>query len=219
MTIGHHKPAVTTLALAISVALGIVATPAQAYESPVHVFSVDDVLGDFDGTTYGNTGATEDRSIICGEPSSDVQKCPDDAAQPIVDKKTGQELYPIDSEYGFYVVDFVGALEKVRDGDYGEGWIGNLIDGSGVAISNAITDRYKVKAAAGHLVPGSGWQLGEMLDRALHHNGARAELPRGDPVFLFRRGSRGFGHLVPGHPADARRSTEPVCRLRRAGPG
>ena len=150
------KPAVTTLALAISAAVGLTATTtAQAYESPVHVFSVNDVLGDFEGSTYGNTGATEDKSIICGLPDSALTTCPADAAQPFLDK-SGVELFPIDSEYGFYVVDFVGAQEKVQDGDYGEGWVGNLPDGSGIAVSNAVTDRYKVKAPLGTWCQGLG---------------------------------------------------------------
>jgi hypothetical protein len=156
MKVTYQKPAVTTLALAISMALGLTATTtAQAYESPVHVFSVNDVLGDFDGSTYGDTGAAQDKSIICGLPDSAQTTCPDDAAQPFTDK-SGVELFPIDSEYGFYVVDFVGAQEKVKDGDYGEGWVGNLPDGSGIAVSNAITDRYKVKAPQGTWCQGLG---------------------------------------------------------------
>ena len=156
MTISYRKPVVSTLALAISTALGLTATTAaQAYESPVHIFSVNDVLGDFDGSTYGNTGATEDKSIICGLPDS-TTTCPEDAAQPFVDSKLGVELFPIDSEFGFYVVDFVGAQEKVQDGDYAEGWVGNLPDGSGVAVSNAITDRYKVQPPLGTWCQGLG---------------------------------------------------------------
>ena len=37
-----------------------------AYESPVHVFSVDDVMGGFDGSTFGTTGTIQDPAIICG---------------------------------------------------------------------------------------------------------------------------------------------------------
>ncbi len=146
-----RKPAVTTLAVAISVALGLSAATAQAYQSPLHVFSVDDVLGGFDGRTYGTSGAYEDKSIICGIDSA----CPSTAAQPFVDK-SGVELFPIDSEFGFYVVDFVGAQEKTADGDYGEGWVGDLPDGSGIAVSNAVTDRYKVKPPMGTWCQGLG---------------------------------------------------------------
>jgi len=65
-------------------------------------------------------------------------------------------LYPVDSEFGFYVTDFVGAVEKPRDNDYGEGYAGNLPDGSGVAIANAVTDRYKVKPPQGTWCQGLG---------------------------------------------------------------
>lgn len=146
-----RKPTVTTLAVAVSVALGLSAATAQAYQSPIHVFSVDDVLGGFDGRTYGSSGAYQDKSIICGIDNA----CPTTAAQPFVDK-SGVELFPIDSEFGFYVVDFVGAQEKIADGDYGEGWVGNLPDGSGIAVSNAATDRYKVKPPMGTWCQGLG---------------------------------------------------------------
>lgn len=156
MTSSFRKPAVTTLALAISVALGLTAAPVQAYESPVHVFSVNDVLGDFEGSTYGDSGATADKTILCGMADSFLTTCPEDAVQPIVDKKTGLTLYPVDSEFGFYVVDFVGAQEKIQDGDYGEGYAGNLPDGSGVAVANQETDRYKVKPPLGTWCQGLG---------------------------------------------------------------
>ena len=109
----------------------------------------------FDGSTYGDAGATEDKGIICGLPDSAEKSCPADAAQPFTDK-SGVTLYPVDTEFGFYVVDFVGAQEKALDGDYGEGWVGNLSDGSGIAVSNAITDRFKVKAPQGTWCQGLG---------------------------------------------------------------
>ena len=55
--------------------------------------------------------------------------------------KEGVTLYPVDSEFGFYVVDFLGAVGKVRDGDYMEGFVGNFINinGSGIKVANAPT--------------------------------------------------------------------------------
>ena len=38
---------------------------AVIYESDLHIFSVNDVQGGFDGSTFGTEGATQDRSIIC----------------------------------------------------------------------------------------------------------------------------------------------------------
>lgn len=66
----------------------------------------------------------------------------------------GDVLYPIDSEFGFYVTDFEGAEPKVRDGDYQEGFAGN-IDG-GVKIANAATDTCKVKPPLGTWCQGLG---------------------------------------------------------------
>jgi hypothetical protein len=158
MTIAYRKPTVTLLALAISSALGLAGTATAetvTYTSPLHTFSVNDVQGDFLGSTYGSEGATEDKAIICGLPDSTFTDCPADAEQPFTDK-SGVTLYPVDTEFGFYVVDFVGAQEKALDGDYGEGWVGNLPDGSGIAVSNAITDRFKVKAPQGTWCQGLG---------------------------------------------------------------
>ena len=145
------RKSVITLASAALLASGQI----SAYESEVHTFSVYDTLGDFEGSTYGTTGIYENKSIICGLPDSTYSTCPEDAAQPFVDR-SGVTLYPVDSEYGFYVVDFVGAQEKAYDEDYGEGFVGPLPDGSGIAVSNAATDRYKVKPPRGTWCQGLG---------------------------------------------------------------
>jgi hypothetical protein len=143
-------------AAGLTLAVGLAAPlPGFAYTSNLHVFSVNDVLGGFDGSTFGPTGALQDTSIICGLPESSSPTCPEDAAQPFLDR-SGVTLYPVDSEYGFYVVDFVGAEAKARDLDYGEGWVGNLPDGSGVALSNAVTDRYKTPPPLGTWCQGLG---------------------------------------------------------------
>ena len=151
------KTATSRIALAVAAAIGCAAGTAGAYESPVHVFSIADIQGGFDGSTFGPGGALERKDILCGVPEAGVPACPD-GVSPFVDK-AGNTLYPVDSEFGFHVVDFVGAQAKSRDFDYGEGFAGNIVSGGaliGVALSNAQTDRYKVKAPLGTWCQGLG---------------------------------------------------------------
>ena len=73
--------------------------------------------------------------------------------------KSGVTLYPVDSEFGYYVVDFLGAQGKSRDGDYMEGFVGNIVDAGvqvGIKISNAPTLKYKVKPPLGTWCQGLG---------------------------------------------------------------
>ena len=121
-----------------------------AWESE-HVFSIDDVMGNFEGTTYGTAGAETDPSIICGLEDDDV----DCADIPAYVDKSGVKLYPVDSEFGFYVVDFLGAEGKIRDYDYAEGFAGNE-PGGGLRLSNAATVKYKVKPPLGTWCQGLG---------------------------------------------------------------
>jgi len=119
------------------------------YLSPKFIFSIDNIIGGFDGATFG-----EDDTIICGVPDSNgdiANPCPSEAPPKMVDKDNSV-LYPIDSEFGFEVVDFLGAVakDKSRDGyvaDYQEGFAGNVMDGPdiiGLKVANAATDTYKV---------------------------------------------------------------------------
>lgn len=106
-----------------------------------HTFALKDVLGDFEGTTF-----LDDRSIIC----SSFSTCPGEA-EPF-QSKDGTWLFPIDSEFGFNVVDFFGAVERTRDYDYQEGFAGNILDGNtvvGLALANAETSTYKVPPPLG----------------------------------------------------------------------
>jgi hypothetical protein len=151
-----RKPLV---ALAVSTALLVVSQgTAQAvlYESDPHIFSINDVQGGFDGSTFGTGGAAQDTRVICGVPGS-TGICPDDN-QPFLDK-SGVMLYPVDSEFGYYIVDFLGAQGKSRDGDYLEGFVGNIMDGVdviGIQVSNAATEKYKVKPPLGTWCQGLG---------------------------------------------------------------
>ena len=118
------------------------------YESE-HIFSINDIISAFDGTTYGTADTDDDPPIICG---LDGVVCGD--INDYLDK-SGVRLYPVDSEFGYYVVDFLGAEGKIRDGDYAEGFVGNE-PGGGIRLSNAPTVKYKVKAPLGTWCQGLG---------------------------------------------------------------
>ena len=117
-----------------------------SWQSPSQVLTIDNVIGNFDGTTYA-----EDNSIINLSADLEDPNNPDppDYLGPVraMQDKSGNILYPIDSEFGFYVTDFLGADPKVRDGIYSEGWIGNIVDATGnvvgVSVANAATDVFK----------------------------------------------------------------------------
>ena len=149
------KTRLTRLGLAVSTALLVVSQgTALAYESPLHIFSINDVMGGFDGSTFGTSGVIQDTNIIC---DLGTTACPEDNS-PFLDK-SGVTLYPVDSEFGFYVVDFLGAEGKVRDGDYMEGFVGNIEDAGvqiGIKIANAPTLKYKVKPPLGTWCQGLG---------------------------------------------------------------
>jgi len=160
-----------------------VVTSAQAVtyvSNPPYTFSINDVQGGFNGSTFGSGGAVQDASILCAAPGSSVPTCPVDVS-PISSPKMPpgagavDALYPIDSEFGFYVVDFLGGARKIRDGDYLEGFVGNIIgsfptsamiDGTpvaynppitgGIAVSDASTDTYKAKTPLGSWCRGLG---------------------------------------------------------------
>ena len=152
----YIKKSLAALVAAILVPV-VVQSTALAYESPLHVFSIDDVMGGFDGSTFGTAGVITDPSIICGLPIAGSPTCPEDNG-PFIDK-SGVMLYPVDSEFGYYIVDFVGAQGKIRDGDYLEGVVGNIEDGDtviGIQVSNAATDTYKVKPPLGTWCQGLG---------------------------------------------------------------
>lgn len=121
----------------------------QADYTAEHVFSVNDIVGAFDGTTYGIAGTYTDPSIICGLGTTACGEIKD-----YLDK-SGVRLYPVDSEFGSYVVDFLGAEGKIRDNDYAEGFVGNE-PGGGIRLANAPTLKYKVKAPLGTWCQGLG---------------------------------------------------------------
>ncbi|MEJ2322615.1 MAG: hypothetical protein P8Z31_09885 [Gammaproteobacteria bacterium] len=149
------KQLVITTGTALLLATGQV----SAFES-THTFTLDDLVGGFDGRTYGDKGNYTDETIICGLTDSCPTLLPDGsgAPQPFLDK-SGTWLYPIDSEFGFYVVDFASAFQKTDDGVYTEGYAGNIVsDGQvvGLAVSNAATDTFRVPAPLGTWCSGIG---------------------------------------------------------------
>ncbi len=117
------------------------------YTSPVHVFSIADVMGGVDGLVHG-----QDPSIVC-------TLTPCVGEQPIT--SDGQTLYPIDSALTFDVIDFVGGFGRDRDGVYEEGWAGDFIDPgtgdtTGILVSSATTSTLKAGNPKGTWCAGLG---------------------------------------------------------------
>ncbi|MEH6646638.1 calcium-binding protein [Sulfitobacter sp.] len=113
-----------------------------------HTFSTDDITGTFSGITQGSVEDGEAPVI-------------DFTAIPIVTKE-GVSLYPVNSEFGYNVTDFVGAIEKdyVDDPAYEEGYVGDLKgeggEQVGIVISNTPTDFFKTPALLGTWLAGLG---------------------------------------------------------------
>ncbi|MGR5452963.1 hypothetical protein [Vibrio alfacsensis] len=140
-----------TCLLCLTVAPGLLA--AQNTFVQRHTFSVMDVQGGKDNATYA-----EDQSVICGMADSTYSVCPDGAAQQVTDNE-GITLYPIESNFGYVVSDFVGAAPRTFDEDYAEGFAGNINDdtyGDGVAIANVETNLFKTRDGYGTWCSGVG---------------------------------------------------------------
>ena len=85
----------------------ILLLPAQAvlsYESPVHIVNVDDVMRGFDGSTYGPDGTITRPWTFCDITPASLP-CP--VGTPPQQDKDGTWLYPVDTEFGFYTVNFL----------------------------------------------------------------------------------------------------------------
>lgn len=109
---------------------------AATYRSDLYKFGIGDITVTFDGDTL-----------------ADMPECLDLTQSKIVD---GAEMNPIDSEFGFYVTEFIGAEGKVLDYDFGEGWAGMSQDGEALLVSNASTDKFSVPAKLGTWLEGIG---------------------------------------------------------------
>jgi len=113
-----------------------------------HVFSTDDITGTFDGLTQGRVEEGETPVV-------------DFDADPMV-TKDGANLYPVNSEFGFLVTDFDGAIEKsfTENPEYEEGWVGDLKGAEneqlGLVVSNVPTITFKTPANLGTWLAGIG---------------------------------------------------------------
>ncbi|HAX21923.1 MAG TPA: hypothetical protein DCY64_16805 [Hydrogenophaga sp.] len=143
-----------------------------------HVFSTADVTGTFDGLTQGTVGD--------GTPVVDFTAVPEITQEGVL-------LYPINSEFGYNVTDFVGAVEKdfVLDPAYEEGWVGDLTGAGGeqlgLVISNSPTDSFKTPALLGTWLAGLG---GETIKASTEHyvvmqNILSDQRYPGDPLALY----------------------------------
>jgi len=138
-----------TTAAALVLAAGLTAQAETVTYTTEHTFSINDVQGGFDGATYA-----EDPTIICGLVGGPA--C--EGAEPFTDK-SGVTLYPVDSEFGFFVEDYVGAAQKWRDQLYEEGFAGNIYANGelvGLRVSNAATSTFKVNYPEGTWCQGLG---------------------------------------------------------------
>ncbi len=143
------KPVTGTAVAVLLIAAGLPAQAEVVTWNAEHTFSINDVQGGFDGVRY-----IEDPNILCGLEGSP----PCAGAEPFTDK-TGVTLYPVDSEFGFYVEDYVGAAQKLRDGLYEEGFAGNVYANGevvGLRVSNADTATFKVNFPEGTWCQGIG---------------------------------------------------------------
>ncbi|GKY86575.1 GEVED domain-containing protein [Sinisalibacter aestuarii] len=155
-------------ALAVAVAADLPeAAPAESgepigvsFRSEKHVFSVNDILGDYNGTTVAM-----DPTIL------------DDSGLNDYVDKDGTVLKPIDSTFGFYVEDFIGAADKVRDYDYAEGWAADILNStgevSGLALHNAATDTFTSGQPLGTWAAGLG---GNSVKASTEHYDVMASL-------------------------------------------
>lgn len=134
------------------------------YNSPIHVFSIDDLAGTFSGLPFADNPSFLD---LAGS-----------VVTPFIDED-GNVLYGIDNEFGFYATDFIGAEQKVLDGDYAEGFAGKCYDPSdpttvlGLALRNAETDIFRSGAPLGTWALGIG---GETVKASTEHFATMAEL-------------------------------------------
>jgi hypothetical protein len=116
-----------------------------SYVSPVHTFTLDDVIGN----SLGETDADNPNVVKDGDAGENL------TGENLTAKDGSGVLYPINSTFGFDVQDFVGATVKEFDTVAEEGWVGTLVDG-GLQFSNAETDVLKSGNLIGTWAAGLG---------------------------------------------------------------
>ncbi len=139
---GTKFPVFTVAASTVAL-LGALSAPQALAYTVSHDFSLDDVQRGWWGYTYAQTPG-----IVCTW------------CTPMIDKKTGDALYPVEHTFGFEVVDFVGAGDKVIDWDWEEGFAGNFVDAdtgeTGLAVANVDTAVFKAPYPYGTWLEGLG---------------------------------------------------------------
>lgn len=126
--------------------IGSVPASAEAatvtYTSPLHTFSINDVIGDYTGN-YRGTDCL-------------------DLSKPMKDP-SGVTYYQIDSIFGYDVKDFEEPVQRTLDGYHREGFIGNITDDDGnvigVSAKSPATPKRKTGALQGEWLGGLGGQL------------------------------------------------------------
>ncbi len=164
----NFKRSAINLAVVAALIAGGAQAATQTYSSST-TFSMNNLIGDYDGTMLGWIGNGRDPAIVCGAaalyPGS--PPCPVDEIEPgllhpqPIPGTEAQLLYPIDSAFGFNVVPFAEAFDKERgDGLWTEGWVGNIYGEAGEVIglefSDAETDTFVVPAGLGTWCTGLG---------------------------------------------------------------
>ena len=139
------------------------------WQSPVEVFSTDDIIGSSD-IPEGETGNREaqDPSIVLGNDDGEF-----DGLNFV--SQGGNMLSPIDNSFTTDELDFFGATGRDRDGDpltgegYDEGFAGNIVDAGevvGLEVSDVATDLFKAGAPLGTWAAGLG---GESIKASTEH--------------------------------------------------
>ena len=152
-----HSINFTRTAVSTMVAMMLAGGAVQAAEVPYTTFDkfgIGNLVADFEGRMYGKIGNGQYLDMLCGR--SGVACDADHAPIAGDDAKT---LYPIDSTFGFNVVPYALATQKVLDGIYAEGYAGNIVqDGVvvGLEVSDAATDTFQVPAGLGTWCSGIG---------------------------------------------------------------
>ena len=72
-----QRSAALSMAVAALISTGVAQAAIQTHSS-THIFSLNDLVGDFEGTTVGTAGNGSDPSIICGNPYIGSPTCPTD---------------------------------------------------------------------------------------------------------------------------------------------
>jgi hypothetical protein len=168
----NFKRTAISVAVVAAMAAGVAQAELKTFVSTTG-FSINNVVGDYDGTTVGTIGNGSDPTILCNTGNTipgvagNVAICPADDGNPAtfepqpIPGNEATTLYPIDSVFGFNVVPFAEAFDKERgDGAWTEGWVGNITDAGGAVIglefSDAETDTFLVPSGLGTWCTGLG---------------------------------------------------------------